>query len=328
MTSRFCAQCGEGIDDGAAFCSNCGTPAPGQASESTQPESPNAPASTPPEGAPVPPPPPAVTAGSPNLPPPAGPGTSPVYTGTAGGFSVGNAFNYGWTKFQSNFGAIFGAMVLYLVVGLVLVGLFYGLMALISGLRIGALGSSCTTEYSYYGTVYESCKPNGLLSGLGAIGFFVVMGLYSVVIAAYFYLIQAGIVRGALAISYGKKIEIGLLLSRDRLGTVIITGVGVGIVSGIGYMLCWVPGLIITFFSQFFVFFIIDKRLGAVDSVKASWSFVNKNLGSLIGLYIASIIAIIIGQLLCGIGLLIAIPVVIIAQTYAYRTLQGESVAA
>jgi len=209
---------------------------------------------------------------------------------------------------QANFGAILGAMLLYLLVGILLIALFWGLMALLAGL-VGA-GS------------------NDLAASLGGIGFFVTVGLYAIIFTAYFYLIQAGIVRGALAVTYGKKINVEMLLSRDRLGTVVVTGIGVGIATGIGYMLCWVPGLIITFFSQFFVFFIIDKRLGAMDSVKASWAFVNKNLGSLIGLYIASIIAIIIGQLLCGIGLLIAIPVVIFAQTYAYRTLQGESVAA
>ena len=62
--------------------------------------------------------------------------------------------------------------------------------------------------------------------------------------------------------------------------------------------------------------------------IKASVAFVNANLGTLIGFYIASAIAIFVGALLCGIGLLAAIPVVVIAQAYAYRSLQGEPVAA
>lgn len=324
MSDSYCSNCGQPLDPGTRFCTSCGTAVDasdvsdasvGTGSTAIQPTTPAPP-----------------TSPSPNLPPPAGPSVSPAYTGTAGGFSVGNAFNYGWTKLQANFGAILGAMILYLLVGVVLIGIFYALMAVLGG--IGRSSVSCGTgnyTYDYYGNMYStgaSCDANGFLASLGVIGFLVTIGLYAVVLTAYFYLIQAGIVRGALAITYGRKIEINVLFNKDRLGTVILTGIGVGIASGIGYMLCWLPGLIITFFSQFFVFFIIDKRLGAMDSVKASWSFVNKNLGSLIGLYIASIIAIIIGELLCGIGLLIAIPVVIIAQTYAYRTLQGESVAA
>jgi uncharacterized membrane protein len=66
----------------------------------------------------------------------------------------------------------------------------------------------------------------------------------------------------------------------------------------------------------------------ALEAIKASVSFVNKNLGTLIGFYIAAIIAVAIGFLLCFVGSLLAIPVVVIAAAYTYRTLQGETAAA
>ena len=53
----------------------------------------------------------------------------------------------------------------------------------------------------------------------------------------------------------------------------------------------------------------------------------NRNLARMIGFFVASIIAYIIGAILCGIGLLVAIPVVIIASAYMYRTTNGEPVA-
>ena len=42
------------------------------------------------------------------------------------------------------------------------------------------------------------------------------------------------------------------------------------------------PGLIIAFLTQYFMFFILDRDLGVVDSIKASYHFVVGNLGPLI----------------------------------------------
>jgi uncharacterized membrane protein len=44
-------------------------------------------------------------------------------------------------------------------------------------------------------------------------------------------------------------------------------------------------------------------------------------------LFLASILAFIIGAILCGIGLLVTIPVTIIATAYAYRLMTGQTVA-
>ena len=43
---------------------------------------------------------------------------------------------------------------------------------------------------------------------------------------------------------------------------------------------------------------------------------------------ILSWIALFVGALLCGIGLFVAVPVVVIAHTYAYKVLRGQPVAA
>ena len=102
----------------------------------------------------------------------------------------------------------------------------------------------------------------------------------------------------------------------------------VGVGTAIGYFLCIIPGLIVMFFSQFYVWFIVDKQMGAWDAIKASFSLVNQHLGTLILFFLASVVAYLVGAILCGIGLLVAIPVIYIAQGYTYRRLQGESVAA
>ena len=142
------------------------------------------------------------------------------------------------------------------------------------------------------------------------------------------YVVQAGITRGALALTYGQPLTVQMMFNPAMLGQVVIAGIIVGIAAAIGTVLCYLPGLIVIFFTQYVVYFIVDKQLSAVDAIKASISFVNANLGTLVVFYLASLLAFFIGAILCGIGLFVAVPVVLIAQAYTYRKLQGETVAA
>lgn len=162
----------------------------------------------------------------------------------------------------------------------------------------------------------------GLFAGL------VSMALFGVVAFIGSFIVQAAVTRAALAITYGQRIELQALFALDGVGQLILGAVLLGVASSVGYLLCFVPGLVVVFFGQFFVHFLLDKRLSAVDAIRASFGFVNKNLGTLIGFYLASLLAYMVGALLCGIGLLVAFPVVVIAQAYTYRRLQGEPVAA
>lgn len=282
------------------------------------------PENQPPAAPPPPPPaaPPAPPAGAtPPPPPPTTPPAPPApYGGTPTGFSIGNSFNWGWTKFQQNLGVIIGAVLVYLIIGAIIYGIFFFIQTAILSAGVN------TTAVTYDPTT-------GALTSVDVGGptIFLSMFVYAIgiiVLSIYGFIIQAGVVRGALAITRGKKLEFSDLLPTERLGTVIVAGILVSIMTGIGYLLCIIPALIVAFFSAYVVFFILDKGLGAVAAIKASWGFVNKNLGSLIGLYLASALAIFIGALLCGIGLLVALPVVLLAEAYAFRTLNNEEVAA
>lgn len=215
------------------------------------------------------------------------------------------------------------AVIVCIVIGAVLYAIFYFAFAAL------ALGGSveCTPGYYADGTYYATqCSGGGL--GLFSIGFMLVYGVQMVVMFLYSYLVQAGFTRAALAITRGERVDISTMTSSNRLGQVLLGGLVMAIGTAIGTMLCIIPGLIIAFFGHFFIYFVLDKGLSGFDAIKASFAFVNKNLGSLIGLFLAELLAILIGAAICGIGLVVAIPVVIIAQGYAYRTLNNEPVAA
>ncbi len=264
----------------------------------------------------LPPPPPPPPGSQPPPPPP------PQYGGTPGGFSVGNAFNYGWTKFQQNLAPLLVAAVILVAVWAIIYFVFQVAFGSL------AMGSStvCTWDVNANGVMEYNCTGGGL--GLFSIGFFLLYGLNMLVSFLFFYVMASAFTRASLAITRGETVDFKLMMSSDKLGQVLIGGVIMGIATSIGYMLCIIPGLIVMFFGHFFIFFILDKGMGAVDAIKASVSFVNKNLGSLFGLFLAVLAAYIVGALVCGVGLLVAIPVSILAQAFAYRKLNGEEVVA
>jgi uncharacterized membrane protein len=245
--------------------------------------------------------------------PPPGGGYGPPQGGQPGygygppSVGVGDAFNYGWLKFQQNVGPIVLAALAYFAAFIVIAVLWNVLF--VSALAFG-------TD--------ETGTPNGA----GFAGLLVSGALMALAASLLAFLVQAGITRGALAITYGRRLEIATMFRVDGLGQVILASILIAIASAIGFLLCYVPGLIVAFFTQFTVHFIIDKRLSAVDAIKASFGFVNRNLGTIVVFYLASLVAYFVGTLLCGVGLLVAVPVVIIAQAFLYRRLQGEPVAA
>lgn len=267
----------------------------------------------PPEGGPVEPPvtpqapPDSGLAEPPVTPPPPPDSPVPAPVGGPAPFQVGEAFNYGWKKFQEYLGPILIIMVILFVVGLAVNG-------------IGILLSGGFDEVFDMDSASSGQIP-GLFFSFGYL-------FYSLVSALVGLLIQAAIVRGALGITKGEKIDVNTFLSTENIGQIVLAAILLAIGTAIGLVLCVIPGLIFAFFTQFTYYFIIDKRMEAIDGIKASFSLVNKNLGSVVGLFFASILALIVGAILCGIGLIVAIPVTIIATAYAYRKLSGQEVVA
>lgn len=216
---------------------------------------------------------------------------------------MGDAFQYGWRKFLANLGPILLAALVYLAI--------MGALQLLNYGAVGDLGS--TTDRT---------------SGPGTIWSLLTAAIFGFVFVVFSAVMQAGIARGVLAITHGHRLELATMFRFENIVTVIVAGLLVGVATAVGLLLCVLPGLIVAFFSQFYVWFIVDKRLGAVDAIKASFRLVNSNIGAMVLFFLATLLAYVVGALLCGIGLLAAIPVIYIAQGYTYRRLQGEQVAA
>ena len=156
---------------------------------------------------------------------------------------------------------------------------------------------------------------------------FFVSVIFSVIVGVVALLIQAALVRGALHEVDGIKPAFGSFFQFGNVVSVVIAGIIVGVATGIGYILLFVPGIVITFFTWWTFQFVIDRGDEPIPAIKASAQAIASNGGTIFVLALALFGLNIVGAILIGLGLLVTIPVTIIAGTYAYRVTVGGRVA-
>ncbi|HET7475781.1 MAG TPA: hypothetical protein VFJ97_07115 [Dermatophilaceae bacterium] len=248
----------------------------------------------------APPPPPSY--GSAPPPPPAGPPQRSLNFDT-GDYSGVDAFSWGWAKFVQHIGVILLGALAYLVAIIVVTGIW-------AVFAIGIAG--------------VSGRPDGTVGTGGAVALLLSGALIALVLFVLFAIAQAGIIRGALAIWDGRKVELKDLFSTDQLGPVLVAALLIGVATAIGAFLCYLPAIIVGFLTQFVMFFVVDKKLGGVDAIRAGVQFAMAHLGPVLIFFLLSLVGSVIASVTCGLGYLVTIPVTILAQTYTYKKLQGE----
>lgn len=245
-------------------------------------------------------------------PPGGGYGGAPVGGGAP---DVGAVVNWSWAKFQANMGQMIIAALAIFVGVLVVVGIWVVLSATL-------LESSVECGYDDAG--FYECES----SGPGFIVTMLLSLLISGLLFLYAQIVGAGLIRGALGVTNGLPFKAADVFKFQNIGPVVITSLLVAAGVIVGSILCYIPGLIFGFLTQYSLYFLTDKNLTPVDSIKASIDLVRNNLGPTIIWYLVSALIITVGAVVCGLGLLVAIPVVLLGTAYMYKSLTGQAVAA
>jgi hypothetical protein len=281
-----------------------------------------------PEGsddAPSPPPPSGYDAPAPPPPPPSGGdpygGAGGAAGGGAGGYGDGGygaapppgpygqpqpaayspteAIGYGWKKFT--------ASPTTLLVPTLVVGLGVILVAVV--VRLVVVGGM-TDSGSSLGTVL------------------IAAAISSAITTLITQILTAGLYKGGAAVADGRGFSLGDLFEGWDKMQVLVAAVIIGALTLVGTVLCYFPALIVAYFTQFTLLFIVDKHMSATEAIGASFRLCTNNFGPTILFYLLAIVTIIVGAILCLVGLLVAVPIVLVGLAYTFRRLQGEPVAA
>jgi uncharacterized membrane protein len=220
---------------------------------------------------------------------------------------VSEAFSWAWNKFTQN--------AMPLVVSALIYGVLFGAA---EGLLAFGRGTGSTTTTNSDG--YTSTTANISTTGLTI----TIVG--SLVLYALGIFAQSAFLSGCLDIADGRPVGVGSFFKPRNLGTVILAAIIVGILTWIGGILCIIPGLIVAFFAQFTIPFVIDRSQGAIDALKSSFSTVSSNFGSALLAWLVQVAAVLVGALACGVGLVVGGPVAMLVLIYTYRKLSGGQV--
>jgi len=250
----------------------------------------------------MPPPPP---------PPPPAYGAAPP---APGGYSPVAALQYGWAKFTKSPATLLVPALLVLVV-LIVLDVIVQII-----LRGALLGTHDCTKTILGTTIHNAqCGP----------GFFttVLVGALGGLVASFVgQLLGAGLIKSALNVVDGREVNAGDVFGYATKPNVVATAAIVAGATFVGTLLCYVPGLIVGFLTLFAMFFVVDKDMAPMDAIRASVSLITSRLGETILFYVLGIIVIIVGAILCLVGLLAAVPVVLAGAAYTFRVLNNEPV--
>lgn len=134
--------------------------------------------------------------------------------------------------------------------------------------------------------------------------------------------VQLGSMRILLALVDGKQPSFALM-KMDIKSPIyyFVASILVGILVAAGLFLLVVPGIMVALAVGMYGYRIIDAKAGIVDSLKQSAAITKGHRWNLLGLGIVIFLLNMVGAMLALIGLLITMPVTMVAYAYVYRKL-------
>ncbi|OBB12455.1 hypothetical protein A5761_22115 [Mycolicibacterium setense] len=245
---------------------------------------------------------------------------------------MGDALSWAWNKFLKH------------PVELIVPGLVFGAASaavwVVITLIAAAVSPGTTSSYENYDDSFSF----GASSDLGVAGAIVMFvgGIVMLILSGW---IAAAYTAGLLDIANGQPVSIGSFFKPRNVTNVILATVIVGAITfavnfvlqlpsafipGLWFLtmpLSFIAGVAIAVLFLFTTVAAVDRNLKAVDAVKASFALVKPNFGTVLLTVLVMFAIAIVGAIPCGLGLIIAIPLVLLIQVYAWRRLSGGPVA-
>ena len=230
--------------------------------------------------------------GGPQLPPNGPPTFAPV-----------EAVTFGWTAVTKNFSTVAAPIII---------------AALVAALPAIVLGGTRGLIWGMLGARVDPALRMVISAGGQGL-----TQLVSIPVQAYMF---GGVNHFALRVCRGEKPELNAVFSGGQfflpmLGGLLLYSFG----AGIGFVFCVVPGVVLTCGWLFYQQFIIDKGLGPVEALTASWRATTGQRLNVFVYLLLSFVVVVAGLVaLCVGALLVSAPVLVIANMYAYLKLTGE----
>lgn len=229
-------------------------------------------------------------------------------------FDLGNAVSWAWRKFRANATTlVLNTLVLFAVGILVYVVAFFVARGVVPDGRF----------------LVEFDPETGAARDLGA--YFARMGvmyLTAIVLLIPVSVLSAGFIKTGLRIADGESPRFADMFRVKNAPRIMLTAVLLSLGALVGLTLCYLPGLAFAVFATFTIPVLLDRDLGPLESIKASFGLVKRNFGNVLLIVLVGGALGAAGTFACLVGILVAAPVVMLLQIYAFRFFSGGPIAA
>lgn len=176
---------------------------------------------------------------------------------------------------------------------------------------------SVTAALTIFSVVVNSLTGNG--SGIiGLIGFLIGLAASTVVTIAY--------ARLALSVQTGEHVSWEGLWAPENFLNMLGATILQSIVVVIGFILLIIPGIIVSLMLCFTQLLVVDQKKNPIEAMKESYRLTKGHLFQLFLFVLTLLVINIVGAILLLVGLLVSIPVSLIAVAHVYKkvsALQG-----
>ncbi|MBL8241652.1 MAG: hypothetical protein JNM66_29775 [Bryobacterales bacterium] len=136
--------------------------------------------------------------------------------------------------------------------------------------------------------------------------------------------VALGLQWAALRQVSGSRAEVNdLAFGFNQFPHAVLVCLTTSLLIGVATLFLIIPGLIAAALLQFPYLLVIDRKLDFWGAIKESFSVSQRHMGSLFALFLLQVCLVIGGVLLCGAGVLVAIPMIYASAAAAYIDLFG-----
>jgi uncharacterized membrane protein len=237
--------------------------------------------------------------------PSAPPATPYESAGYGAPLRVGDALRFAWAKWKANWGT----------------WLLFALLLAVINVLFNANRANQTSQQIQDAFEGNAAVATGVTFGA------TVLSLVGVIVSAA---VQALGVHAALREADGARPSFGQFFRAPRVGSAVLTSiivdVAIFLAALVTIFLLGLGGLVVFVFTVFAVPFVIDRARPVFGAIGESFTLVGRNFGPVVLLLLALLGINILGAIPFGLGLLITVPLSVLAIAYAFRRLTGGTI--
>lgn len=226
--------------------------------------------------------------------------------------SIGDALGWSWQKFARNAVPL---LVAALIINVVILLLTVGFAVVLE-----AVSPETLTAINTASGVVETSTASLTNAGVAVaiLGYGIGLLFVGAALSAY--------IGGVLDIADGRPVTVGSFLRPRNVPPMMAATLAVGMLAGIGLLLCIVPGVLVMIFTLLYPVAIVDRNLSAIAGIRAAVDLARRNFGAVFLAWLISTLIMAIGGF-CLVLTVLAWPLTYLFMVFCYRRLTGGPVA-